>query len=167
MAAFASERLDFAAAAKGRFPPLAVDPFVQRLIFSRLQRTAEKSASVNSTFDPRCTLHQWLVFPLRGSTEFFADAAFPSLRAHAAEKPNSHNGLFRRLRCAMTERPVFLIGSKVITYAPEKITQQIKGREWCIIPVRVSRRSDTDLTCKLDTPELQHKLNPSTARFER
>ncbi|MDE0984895.1 MAG: hypothetical protein OSA52_09615, partial [Yoonia sp.] len=26
--------------------------------------------SVSSTFDLRCTLHQWLVFLLRGSTEF-------------------------------------------------------------------------------------------------
>jgi len=51
--------------------------------------------SVSSTFDPRCTLHQWLVFPLGGSTEFFADAAFPSLRAHAAEKMNSQFGLLR------------------------------------------------------------------------
>ena len=56
--------------------------------------------SVSSTFDPRCTLHQWLVFPLRSSTEFFADAAFPSLRAHAAEKMNSQFGLLATIRCA-------------------------------------------------------------------
>ena len=47
----------------------------------------------NSTPDPCCTLHEWLVLPPRGSTEFYADAAFSTLRAHAARKPNSHNGL--------------------------------------------------------------------------
>jgi len=40
--------------------------------------------SENSTFDPCCTLHEWLVFPLRGSNEFYIDAAFSALRAHAA-----------------------------------------------------------------------------------
>ena len=39
------------------------------------------------------TLREWLVFTLRGSAQFYADAAFPTLRAHAARKPNSHNGL--------------------------------------------------------------------------
>jgi len=39
---------------------------------------------VNSTSDPCCILHEWLVFPLRGSTEFCADAAFSTLRARTA-----------------------------------------------------------------------------------
>jgi hypothetical protein len=29
---------------------------------------------VNSTSDPYCTLPEWLVFPLRGSTDFFSQA---------------------------------------------------------------------------------------------
>jgi hypothetical protein len=32
-----------------------------------------------------------LVFPQRDSTEFYAAAAFSTLRVHAARKPNSHN----------------------------------------------------------------------------
>ena len=56
--------------------------------------------SVNSTFDPCCTLHEWLVFPLRGSTKFYARAAFSTLRVHAAGKPNSQNGLRAGLSCA-------------------------------------------------------------------
>jgi hypothetical protein len=54
---------------------------------------------VNAAFDPCCTPHKWLVFPLRGSTEFYADAAFFTLRAHTARKPNSHIGLKEALRC--------------------------------------------------------------------
>jgi len=54
---------------------------------------------VSSTSDPCCTLHEWLVFPPRGSTEFYADAAFSTLRVHAARKPNSHNGLKPAIRC--------------------------------------------------------------------
>jgi hypothetical protein len=53
----------------------------------------ESPQSVNSTIDPWCALHEWLVFPLRGSTKFYADAAFATLRAHAAGKQNSQNGL--------------------------------------------------------------------------
>jgi hypothetical protein len=37
-------------------------------------------------------LHECPVCPLRGSTEFCADAAISALRAYAAGKSNSHNG---------------------------------------------------------------------------
>jgi hypothetical protein len=63
---------------------------------------------VNLASDRCCTLHEWLVFPPRGSTEFYADAAFFTLRAHAARKPNSHNGLFFLFRCVVYERLVSL-----------------------------------------------------------
>jgi hypothetical protein len=53
---------------------------------------------VSSTSDLCCALHEWLVSPLRGSTEFYADAAFSTLRAHAAGKPNSRNGLVSAIR---------------------------------------------------------------------
>ena len=49
--------------------------------------------SVNSASDPCCGLHEWPVFPLRGSNEFYARAAFPTPQAHAVEEPNSHTGL--------------------------------------------------------------------------
>ena len=64
-------------------------------------RVSEKPATF-CEFDPCCTLHEWLVFPPRGSTEFYADAAFSTLRAHAAKKPNLHNGLFADFRCGCT-----------------------------------------------------------------
>ena len=57
--------------------------------------------SVNSTSDPCCTRHEWLVFPPGGSTEFFAGAAFSTLRAHAAGKPNSHFGRIADVRCGL------------------------------------------------------------------
>jgi hypothetical protein len=55
---------------------------------------------VNPVFQNCCGSPEWLVFPPRSSTEYYADAAFSTLRAHAARKPNSHNGLvpdFRRV----------------------------------------------------------------------
>jgi hypothetical protein len=33
------------------------------------------------------TLREWLVFTLRGSTQFYADAAFPTLRAAHSTRP--------------------------------------------------------------------------------
>jgi len=50
-------------------------------------------AHVNSISDPCCTLVEWLVFLLRGSTEFNADEAFSTLRAHAARQSILKNGL--------------------------------------------------------------------------
>jgi hypothetical protein len=38
------------------------------------------SQSLNWTSEPCCTLHEWLVFPLRGRANFYADAAFSTLR---------------------------------------------------------------------------------------
>lgn len=54
--------------------------------------------SVNSTPDPCCNLPEWLDFLLRGSTETYADAAFSMLRALAAWKSDSHNGLEAAMR---------------------------------------------------------------------
>jgi len=42
---------------------------------------------VNSASDPCRTSHEWLVFPLCGSTGLFADAKISTLRAHAAASP--------------------------------------------------------------------------------
>ena len=49
--------------------------------------------SVNPTSDLCCTLREWQVSPLCGNTEFYADAAFSTLRAHAAEKSVSYTHL--------------------------------------------------------------------------
>jgi DNA-binding HxlR family transcriptional regulator len=48
---------------------------------------------VNSASDPCRILHERLNFPLRGCTELDADAAFSTLRARAARKPNLQVGL--------------------------------------------------------------------------
>jgi hypothetical protein len=50
----------------------------------------------------RCDLPEWPVLSPRVSTEFYANAAIPTLRAHAAGKPKSHNGLFAAVRCDCT-----------------------------------------------------------------
>jgi hypothetical protein len=47
---------------------------------------------VNLTSDLCCIQHEWLVFPLRSKSKFYADTAFSTLRAQAARKPNSHKG---------------------------------------------------------------------------
>ncbi|WP_238936865.1 hypothetical protein, partial [Sulfitobacter geojensis] len=60
--------------------------------------------SVNSTSDPCCPLHEWLVFLQCGSTDLYADAAFSKLRAHAARKPNSHKGLIASVNCGLREQ---------------------------------------------------------------
>ena len=70
------------------------------------ERALCPQSDVNSTSDPCCTLHEWLVFPPCGRTEFYVDAAFSTLRAHAAGKPNSHNGLFLAVRCVLDQRPL-------------------------------------------------------------
>ena len=57
---------------------------------------------MNSTSDPYFTLQEWLLFPPRGTTEFYADAAFCKLRAHAGGEPNSHNGLTSVVRQVAT-----------------------------------------------------------------
>ena len=63
--------------------------------------------SVNSALHPCCTLHEWLILPLRGSTEFCAGTALSLLRARAAGKPNSQSGLFAAIRsvaaCSLDE----------------------------------------------------------------
>jgi len=64
--------------------------------------------SVNSTSDPSCTLREWLVFPPRGSTEFYTNAAFSSLRARAAENSNAQVGLSTGIRRATHERLVWV-----------------------------------------------------------
>jgi len=69
---------------------------------------------VNSASDPCCTLHEWLVLPLRDCTEFYADAAFSTLRAHAAGKPNSHNGLEAAISC-IAERKMCLVSKVTAT----------------------------------------------------
>jgi hypothetical protein len=79
---------------RGLFVPLIMDHIAQWRS-SRSTDVLERSLcphSVNSASHPCCTLHEWLVLSLRGSTEFYADAALSTLRACAAEKPNSHNG---------------------------------------------------------------------------
>ena len=48
---------------------------------------------VTLTPDPCCGLHEWSFLPLRGGIEFVAHAAFFVLRARAARKPNSQDGL--------------------------------------------------------------------------
>ena len=58
---------------------------------------------VNSTSDPCCGLHEWPVFLLRGGTKYVALAAFPPLRAHAAQITNLQIGLFLAVRCALVE----------------------------------------------------------------
>ena len=50
--------------------------------------------SVNSSSDPCCTLHEWLVLPPCDSTKFYADAAFPTPRAHAARNRIHRLGSF-------------------------------------------------------------------------
>ena len=64
---------------------------------SGLSRSCSESSicphSVSSTADLCCTLHEWLVSTLRGGTDSYANAAFSMLRAHAAGKTISHNGL--------------------------------------------------------------------------
>lgn len=62
--------------------------------------------SANSTSDPCCTLHEWLVFPLRSSTGIYAHAAFPTPRARAARKPNSQIGLRAVVRCVLRKGPL-------------------------------------------------------------
>ena len=62
--------------------------------------------TVNSTADPRCGLREWPVLPLRGGTYFLAHAAFPSLRAHAAQNTDSQIGLFPAIRCDLHQGPV-------------------------------------------------------------
>jgi len=54
---------------------------------------------VNSTSDPCCGLHEWPVFLLRGGTKYVALAAFPALRAHAAQITNLQIGLEGAIRC--------------------------------------------------------------------
>lgn len=54
---------------------------------------------VDPTADLRCGLREWPVLPLRGGTYFLAHAAFPPLRAHAAQNADSHIGLFFLFRC--------------------------------------------------------------------
>jgi hypothetical protein len=61
---------------------------------------------VNSTSDPCCGLHEWPVFLLRGGTKYVALAAFPALRAHAAQITNLQIGIIQDLRCAINELTV-------------------------------------------------------------
>ncbi len=55
----------------------------------RRNRFQKKRAALETTIvsGSCCTLHESLVFPLRSSTESYADAAISTLRAHAAGKP--------------------------------------------------------------------------------
>lgn len=62
--------------------------------------------SVSSTDLSCCALHERPIFPPRGSTEFYADAAFSTLRAHTARKSDSQVGFSRHLSCADHERLV-------------------------------------------------------------
>lgn len=61
---------------------------------------------VNSTPDRCRDIHEWPVEPLRGSTNFFAHAAFFTLRAHAAQNHNGRLGLSPSFRCTLHERPL-------------------------------------------------------------
>ncbi len=63
--------------------------------------------SVDPTADLRCGLREWPVLPLRGSTYFLAHAAFPPLRAHAAQNTDSHFGLEAAVSCAEHEGPLW------------------------------------------------------------
>ena len=56
---------------------------------------------VNSTPDLCCDIHEWPVEPLRGRTNFFAYAAFFTLRAHAAQNHNDRVGLIFLFLCAL------------------------------------------------------------------
>jgi len=55
---------------------------------------------VNSTPELCRDIHEWPVEPLRGSTNFFAHAAFFTLRAHAAQNHNGRLGLVPDLGCS-------------------------------------------------------------------
>lgn len=68
------------------------------------RRRNESPHFENSTSDLCCNLHEWLVFSLRGRTEFYASAAFSTLRARAAQIVNSQLGLVRQLRRVIHER---------------------------------------------------------------
>ena len=46
----------------------------------------------------RCVRHEWLFLSLLGGKEFFAQASFFVLRAHAAQNHKDRVGLFRALR---------------------------------------------------------------------
>ena len=61
---------------------------------------------VNSKPDPHRDYHEWPVDPLRGSTEFYADAAFSSLRVLAAQNHNGRVGLTAAVRCDLFEGPL-------------------------------------------------------------
>ena len=61
--------------------------------------------TLNSTAHPRCSLRECPVLPLRGGTKFLAHAAFPALRAHAAQNTNSQIGLSAGIRCGSHEGP--------------------------------------------------------------
>ncbi len=61
---------------------------------------------VNSTPDLCCDIHEWPVEPLRGSTNFFAHAAFFTLRARAARNRYDRVGLFPAVSCVLHQGPV-------------------------------------------------------------
>ena len=46
---------------------------------------------------------EWPVSPLRAGSKFYAHAAFSTLRAHAAGKPNLQNGLIVDIRAQRGE----------------------------------------------------------------
>jgi len=108
--------------------------------------------SVNSTSHPCCTLHEWLVSPPRGSTELYADAAFSTLRAHAARKPNSHNGLYPVILRPAASRP---LGAMLAdTHGPE---QPFSAHSKCCGADRhcghsPQRQSKTEIRPHLDLP---------------
>ena len=53
----------------------------------------DRPQPVNSTPDPCCGKHKRPIFTLRNGIRTYVHAANSTLRAHAAKKPNSQNGL--------------------------------------------------------------------------
>jgi hypothetical protein len=105
--------------------------------------------SVDSTSDPYCTLPEWLAIPLRGSTDFYADAAFFTLRAHAARKPNSQSGLIAALHCGSHEGPF-----RAVRAGPSSLGELQKSphsslrlpEQWCAVHERQQYRGCNAVT---------------------
>jgi hypothetical protein len=94
------QRLEWAIAWKG----LSTDETSTADIGANAANSPFAPRSVNSTSDPCCPLHEWLVFLQCGSTDLYADAAFSTLRAHAARKSNPHKGLIAAVNCGLREQ---------------------------------------------------------------
>jgi len=71
----------------------------------------------------RCVLHEWPVFPLRGSADDLALAAFSLRRVRAARKSNSQNGLEEGIRCGLFKGPLRAYSVEKLRHA--KIASEI------------------------------------------